>query len=118
MDEPCKEVGLTTGAEPWAAAHPLLTLPAGLSERKGVGAAPRPQTTALFLLPAAGKDAETFAFMFEWKYLSVQIITLQLIMQSKQYTRDLNIMTAWKFTVFELNMQQVLPNVCWKVAQN
>lgn len=77
-----------------------------------------PHATPLFLLPAGGEDAETFTFVFEWKYLSVQIITLQLIMQSKQYTWDLNIMTAWKFTVFQLNMQQVLPNVCWKVAQD
>lgn len=52
--------------------------------------------------------------MLELKYLSVQIITLQLIMQSEQYPWDLNIMTAWKFTVFKLHMQPVL----WKVAQD
>lgn len=57
-------------------------------------------TPSLLILPAGGKDAKNPTFMFEWKYFSVQIITLQLIMQSKQYTWDLNIMTAWKFTVF------------------
>lgn len=48
MDETQKVVGLTTGAKAWAAAGPLLTLLAGLSERKGVGEAPGPHTITLF----------------------------------------------------------------------
>lgn len=70
-----------------------------------------------FSLSTRGKDAETFTSALERKYLSVQIITLQLIMQNKQYTRDLNIVTAWKFTVFEFTTQQVLSRACRKVAQ-
>lgn len=99
-------VGFTVGRYPgltsWSSSKPLS---AGLSERTGIVSVWIAHTTSLFLLPTGGKDAETSTFRFEGKYLGVQIITLQLIMQSKQYTWDLNIMTAWKFTVFELRVQ-------------
>lgn len=108
-------VGRCQGPGSWRPSKPLIT---GLSWRRGTVSVWRAHTTSLFLLPAGGKDAETSTFTSEGKYLSVQIITLQLIMQSKQYTWDLNIMTAWKFTVFELRMQHFLPTVGWKVAED
>ena len=108
-------VGRCQGLGSWRPSKPLISWPQLKERHCQFWIA---HTTSLFLLPTRGKDAETSTFTSEGKYLSVQIITLQLIMQSKQYTWDLNIMTAWKFAVFELRMQQFLPTVGWKVAED